>query len=363
MLVLVTITLVILFAAAAFSVDMAYMFLAREQLHVATDAAAKAAVVALSQGSSQTTATNTAISYAAANKVCGSPLSITSSNVTLGKVAYSASGPWTFSAGGTPTTAAQVTGSASASLFFAPVLGAKTFSATRNSTAAFVRTKWCFVFDISGSMCFDMSGTDWSYPPPVGYLSNQYPKSPYVPNATLSRLANLVSGANTFLTTLTNSPGGTSQNQVGMITFADSATTACTFTSTYSSISNKLSYYLTTNIYSDGIYNGGTNLSAGLQAAFNLFTSTSDGTPWNLVIIVFSDGQWNQGSNPVNLVSQATSAGITIHTIGLLSGGNNTTMQQLASQTGGQFMNVTNTAAVQAAFQTLAESIPVLLTQ
>jgi Mg-chelatase subunit ChlD len=148
-----------------------------------------------------------------------------------------------------------------------------------------------------------------------------------------------------------------------MITFADSASTACTFTSTYSSISSKLSYYLTTNIYSDGIYNGGTNLSAGLQAALNLFTSTSDGTPWNLVIIVFSDGQWNEGSNPVNLVSQATSAGVTINTIGLLSGGNNTTMQQLASQTGGQFMNVTNTAAVQAAFQALAESIPVLLTQ
>ena len=34
-------------------------------------------------------------------------------------------------------------------------------------------------------------------------------------------------------------------------------------------------------------------------------------------------------------------------------------MQQLASQTGGQFINVTNTAAVQAAFKTLAESIPV----
>ena len=363
MLVLVAIALVILLAAGAFSVDVAYMFLAREQLHVATDAAAKAAVVALSQGSSQTTATNTAISYAAANTVCCKPLTITSSNVTLGKVAYSASGPWTFSAGGTPTTAAQVTGTASVPLIFAPLMGTSAFSPTRTSTAAFVRNKWCFVFDISGSMCFDMSGTDWSYPPPVGYLPNQYPKSPYVPNSTLSRLANLCTGANTFLTTLTSSPGGISQNQVGMITFANSATTACTFTSTYSSVSSKLSYYLTTNIYSDGIYNGGTNLSAGLQAAFNLFTSTSDGTPWNQVIIVFSDGQWNQGADPLTLVSQATSAGITINTIGLLSEGNNTTMQQLAAQTGGQFINVTNTAAVQAAFQKLAESIPVLLTQ
>ena len=50
MLVLVAVGLVILFAAAAFSVDLAYMFLVREQLHAATDAAAKAAVVVLAQG-------------------------------------------------------------------------------------------------------------------------------------------------------------------------------------------------------------------------------------------------------------------------------------------------------------------------
>jgi Mg-chelatase subunit ChlD len=363
MLVLVAVTLVILIAAAAFSVDMAYMFLGREQLKVATDAAAKATAVAMTLGDSQQTATNTAISYAAANTVWGQPLTLASSNVTLGKVTYSASDLWTFSAGGTPLTAVQVTGTASTPLFFAPALGTKQFSTTSTSTAAFVRTKWCFVFDISGSMCFDMSGTDWSYPPPIGYLSNKYPPSPYYPNSSLSRLANLVSGANTFLSALTNSPGGTLENEVGMITFSDSASTACTFTSTYSSVSNKLSYYLTTNIYSDGIYNGGTNLSAGLQAAFNLFTSTADGTPWNKVIIVFSDGEWNEGVDPTTLISQATSAQITIHTIGLLSGGNNTTMQQLAAQTGGQFMNVTNTSAVQTAFKKLAESTPVILTQ
>ena len=41
----------LLFVAAVFSVDVAYMFMAREQLQVATDAAAKAAVVALAAGS------------------------------------------------------------------------------------------------------------------------------------------------------------------------------------------------------------------------------------------------------------------------------------------------------------------------
>ena len=363
MLVLVTIAIVILFVGAAFSVDMAYMFLAREQLHVATDAAAKAAVVGLAQGSTQQSATNTAISYAAANTVCGQPLTITSSNVVLGGVAYSSSGTWAFSPTATIKTAAQMTAQQSVPLFFGRLLNTSTFSPRRTSTAAFVRNKWCFVFDRSGSMCFDMTGTDWSYPPPVGVLSNSYPKSPYVPNATLSRLANLCTGANTFLTTLTNSPGGTSQNQVGMVTFASSANTDCTFSSDYTAIKNKLTYYLTTNIYSDGIENGGTDLASGLQAAINLFSSTDDGTPWNKIIIVFSDGQWNDGSDPLTLVSQATSAGIVIYTVGLLAQSNNTTMQQLPAQTGGQFYYTTSGAALQSAFQKLAQTIPVILTQ
>jgi len=363
MLVLVTVAIVILLAAAAFSVDMAYMFLAREQLHVATDAAAKAAVVGLAQGNSQQSAITTAINYAAANTVCGKPLTITSSNVALGGVAYSSSGYWTFSPTATIKTAAQVTAQPSVPLFFGRLLNTSTFSPSRTSTAAFVRNKWCFVFDRSGSMCFDMTGTDWSYPSPIGYLSNQYPRSPYVPHATLSRLANLCVGANTFLTTLTSSPGGTSQNQVGMVTFSTSASTDCTFSSSYSAIQSKLSYYLSTNIYNDGIENGGTDLASGLQAAINLFSSTDDGTPWNKIIIVFSDGQWNDGNDPLTLVSQANSAGIVIHTVGLLAQSNNNTMQQLPAQTGGQFYYTTSGAALQSAFQKLAQTIPVILTQ
>ena len=50
--------------SAIFSVDIAYMLLVREQLHVATDAAAKAAVTALAQGSTTTQATTVAINYA-----------------------------------------------------------------------------------------------------------------------------------------------------------------------------------------------------------------------------------------------------------------------------------------------------------
>ena len=56
MLVLVAVSLVLLLVAAAFSVDVAYMHLVREELHIATDAAAKAAVTGLSQGGTSTAA-------------------------------------------------------------------------------------------------------------------------------------------------------------------------------------------------------------------------------------------------------------------------------------------------------------------
>jgi Ca-activated chloride channel homolog len=196
-----------------------------------------------------------------------------------------------------------------------------------------------------------------------------YPPSFYSPDASLSRLANLRSGATVFLNALTNSPGGTSQNQVGMVTFGKVGSTDCSFSSSYSSVTTKLSNYISTDIWQSGIANAGTNLLDGLNDAIQLFASSDDGTPWNKIIIVFSDGNWNTGtsssqpstSNPINAVAQANSNNITIHTVGLFT--NNTTMQQLASQTQGQYFYVTNSADLQAAFQKLAQTIPVVLTQ
>ncbi len=353
MLVLVCVATVILMVAAVFSVNLAYMFLAREQIHVATDAAAKAAVTGLSQGNSTTTAINSAIACAGSNTVCGQPLTITADNVTLGGVTYASSsgGSWAFTPGTTIKTAAQVSATATVPLFFGRQLNTASFSPTRSSTAAFVRNKWCFVFDRSGSMCYDMSGVNSSYPTstkkdPTGYY---YPPSP---NG--SRWSYLCAAANVFLTAVSASPV---QNQVGMVTFSDSATADCTFSTNYTPITTAL-----TN-YGNNPMIGSTNLYSGLQAAINLFASTDDGTPWNKVIIVLSDGQWNEGSDPITLVTSLNNKGIMVHTVGLLSQGNNSTMQNLASQTGGQFYYATSGDALKQAFQKLALTIPVILTQ
>ena len=244
--VLVAVVMVILVVAAAMSMDIAYTYLANEQLHVASDAAAKAAVTALAQGGSTSLATSAAVTCAAANTVCGGPLTLVgSSNVTLGSVTYSPSGNWVFTPSGTPTTAARVSARATVSTFFAPALGITSYSSTKNATAAFVRNKICLVIDRSASMSFDLSGVDWSYPPGT-------PPSPYdtvdggnygydtPPHPTLSRWANLTSATASFLNILAATPV---TDMVAMTSFSDSATTDCTFVATYAPITNVMATY------------------------------------------------------------------------------------------------------------------------
>ena len=383
MLVLVAVGMVVFFVAAVFSVDIAYMLMAREQLQIATDAAAKAAVVALAAGSNSTQATNTAISYAGMNQVGSGSLTITSSNVTLGRVSYVQGQPWTFNASGTPKIAARVTGSVSVPLFFAKILGVANFSPSNTSTAAFVRNKWCLVLDRSGSMTWDMTGTDFHYSD-LGVYSGWYngfpgkwPSSPYYLTST-SRFAWLCTAANTFLTTLTNSPGGTATNQVGLVTFGASASSDCTFSSNYTAVSGTLSNYRNADIWSSGIADSSTNMTDGLQHALDMFNSTDDGTPWNKIIILFSDGIANEGYDPVTgqafdshtspqtmtpMVTQIKNKGIVIYSIGLLQSSNNTIMTQLPSLTGGTFQYANSGQALQDAFTALAQTIPVILTQ
>jgi hypothetical protein len=350
---------------AAFSVDLGYMFMANEQLHVTTDVSAKAAVIALSQGSSPQTAVTAAINCAASNTVCGSPLAIGSPNVTLGTVVHVANAAyyWTFVPGGTPPSAAQVTATVPVPLFFAPVLNTNTFSAARTSTAAFVRNKWCFVIDRSGSMCWDLSGVDDSYPP-----GTKSPPANQPPNPVGSRWAALEAAVQAFVSVAS---AAAVTNEAGLATFATTATADCPISANYAPIITAL-----TN-YGNNQMTGNTNLAAGLSTAINLFASSDDGTPWNKVIIVFSDGQWNTGSDPLgtnpNLILQATNAGITIHTVGLQLAQQDptdpnfknyqTTMHDLATRTGGMVLTANDASSLITVFRRLAETIPVILTQ
>ena len=411
-LVLVAVSLVILLIAAAFSVDVAYMHLVREELHVATDAAAKAAVTGLSLGGTKTDAINQAIAYAAKNSVAGAPLHLDSGNVQIGRVAYVANGRWTFTADAMPLTAASVTAPMASDttagpvrLIFGRLLGVPTFSPTTTSTAAFVRNKVCFCFDRSRSMTFDTSGVDESWPTSgLGYPNGVPPAAGSVeidgdtydfrwlyPPCTGSRWHYLSIAANTFLDALTTAPRET---PVALLTWASSVDNSAsidykgsyhTYTgNTLNTSSSRTSYsgYTLDSTFvtsytpirtaisaKNGVtMPGGTDMNTGLQQAVDLFAATDDGLPWNKIIILFSDGYYNIGSNPATHAAlNAANANIVVHTVGFLlnaadSSAGAPTLQAIATATGGRHLLATDGASLKAAFAELARTLPVILT-
>ena len=128
---------------AAFGFDLAYVRLARQEMANATDAAAHAAGLTLSITNDQTQATTQALALAAANTVLGVPLKLASTDIVYGNYDFTGK---VFTAGGSPTTAVQVTGSKTTSgdgdglvnLTFGRALGFSTANVTQSATAAYI---------------------------------------------------------------------------------------------------------------------------------------------------------------------------------------------------------------------------------
>lgn len=417
MLVLVTVSLILLLAAAAFSVDIAYMQLVREELHIATDAAAKAAVTKLSLGGSKDEAISQAISVAAKNRVAGAPLTIDTSHVKIGCSTFGTGERWTFTKDVTPLTAASVTIDMSSgptpgkvNLFFGQLFGTSTFAAKRTSTAAFVRNKVCLCFDRSRSMTFDTTGTNEHWPTSTSGWPNGVPSSvgptprsrgnnfnyrQIYPPCNNSRWNYLSIAANTFLDVLDKLVISNSvETQVALLTWGSSINNADSKDGnkyyTYTGGTLKASSSLTTfSAYTldssfvtsyDAIRTaistktgttmlGGTDMNTGLQKAIDQFTST-DGLHWNKIIILFSDGCISPGmTDPVtDAAVNAAEADIVVHTVGFLlnstdSANGEPTLQKIATKTGGRYFRATDAASLKKAFQDLARTLPVILTQ
>lgn len=375
MTVLIAAMLTIFVVGLCFSVDIAYMQLTRTQLQVATDAAAKAAVVNLAQGGTSTAAKNAAVAAAALNKVDGKGLTINSSNVTLGSLTPGVGGAWTFSAGTTPYMAAQVgvnmtpgSTSGAVNMFFAPILGTNTFSPQNTSTAGFVQNVVCLVLDRSGSMCWDLSGTDWSYPPGVPAFPHAYVIPPNSPQSRWSTLGSAVSLYLNVLSQSANPP------PVGLVTWASDISAGSLsgyhYPSFNATTTNAAIAYNNNSTITNAISNlgsnimvGGTDMQSGMQAGATLLQNYTPNLPCNRVMILMTDGQWNVGSDPAAYASTLAAANIKVHTVGLLIGSMQATLQQISTTTGGLNFMATDSASLNAAFTALAKDLAVILTQ
>ena len=372
---LVAVFLAVLLIMAAFSIDLAYIQLAQTQLKAATDAAAKAGTSALVQGKTDGQAVQAAIDMANRNYVGGKTLKLTAADIVVGQSQLQSNGTWQFVAGAKPSQAMQINAklaqgntNGSLNLFIGPALGKGTVDLNNTSVASAFAVEICLVLDRSHSMCFDQTGEDWSYPPPA--LLNWILGIKTEPLGG-SRWESLDAAMLTFTNILktANAPP-----RVSVVTWAstiDKNTTEYSLTGQTSPevltdlglSTNMTSVYNAVHAKSSKVMLGGTNMSAGIDRGKQILTA-SDVKPYaKKIMILMTDGQWNTGRDPLLAAAEADAANITIHCVCFLQNADQTTTKAIANMTGGKFYFASNAAALNAAFQDLAYSLPVVLTK
>lgn len=372
---LVAVFLVVLVAMAAFAIDLGYMELVQTQLKAATDAAAKAGTARLVQGGSDSQARAAAIDSAAKNYVAGKPLVLSNSDIVVGQSVLQPDGTWKFVAGAVPSQAIQITSQLSANnsngavpLFFAPLLGRKDFSPTNKSEASAFACEVCLVLDRSHSMCFDQTGTSWSYPPPIYYDWQKGIKSKPVNG---SRWLALESAMNSFCNILSSAR---LPPRVAVVTWGSTigtntteySLTGKTAPAVYTDLelsTDMTAVYKAVRDRSQDVMLGGTDMSTGMDRGRSILTASNTRNYAKKIMILMTDGQWNSGRDPVLAAADCAAANITVHCICFLQNADQTTTQQVAATTGGKFYYASNAASLQSAFEDLAYSLPVVLTK
>lgn len=384
--ILIVAMLFVFVVSAALTVDISYMQLVRTELRAATDAATKAGAEALQRTEDQDEALRAAQQYAELNTVAGQPFRISADDVKFGRVTANASGRYEFSENATPSNAVSIVGrvgdgarTAAIPLFFAKSLGHGDFSTSHSATASQQDVEVCLTLDRSGSMLFDLSGRDYSYPPNNPRLSswrywgNLWRNHLSAPNPNGSRWSVLQDAVDVFL----DEAGKNDQPpRVGLVswgadytmpispnTFFRSATVDYSLpnknTDNWAQNTRKIESAI--EALSIRPMMGGTNMSAGLDAAVAELTKSQASTLANKVIILLSDGVWNSGREPSEAARDARDAGITVHTISLLSN-DQATLREVADITGGRFFATADAAQLRAAFIELARTLPIILT-
>lgn len=367
MLVLISALLVILVAMTLFTVDVAYMQLTRSELRAATDAAAKAGAESLRRTKSVGQARQAVKNVAAKNTIGGKPLVIQDNEIEFGTTTLQANGNWEFQPEAQPYTAVRVDAqmggnsqNAAVKLFFADVFGSGTFEPSRTSTAAHTSTELCLCLDRSHSMCFDLSGVDWRYPGNKGYSITQYLAPPH---PTKSRWGVLMKAVKSFAHVLKHqdpAPRVSLTTWGSNITYNGLSFPASTIdlglSTGYDDVVNKVDARALKTML------GGTNMSTGMEDAIKVLTGDNVDPLASRIMILMSDGQWNQGIDPEQTAETAKANRIVVHTISFLSNGNASTLERIAEITGGKFYYAANEQDLEAAFVSIARQLPVVLT-
>jgi Mg-chelatase subunit ChlD len=154
--------------------------------------------------------------------------------------------------------------------------------------------------------------------------------------------------------------------RIAMVTFSSVDSDDCS--GTFVGTDSTLNAPLTTNtgnirtamdVMNTSIWNGGTNVEAGLHLGRTHLETTGQ-IANNRVIIVLTDGKFNRGLHPQDEAALAQAAGITVHTITFSEEANQADMILTAAAGGGEHYHAPDQETLEQVFRRLAGSFAIL---
>jgi hypothetical protein len=284
-------------------------------------------------------------------------------DIVFGRSARTAqNGPWIFDPAGTPINSLRVRGrrtsdspSGPVRLFFGRAMGTPTFEPVKFSTVVKLDRDICLVVDRSGSMKVDVDD-------PSGAPSATQYCQPPGPN---SRWMALDSAVDAFMQGINETRA---REKLGLVSYSSNSVD-CGVTNSESTIDCELDDTTATaagamDSITNRVFNGMTNISAGIDSGITVLTNGSTTRPYALkVMVLFTDGRFNQGRNPRAAANDAASHEIVVHTVTFGAEANIADMQAVASATGGEHHHAPDADTLQEIFYNIGASMPTILTE
>jgi Mg-chelatase subunit ChlD len=160
--------------------------------------------------------------------------------------------------------------------------------------------------------------------------------------------------ARAFLTELSTSPVN---EQVALVTYGSSARIDRAMTGNYSQIQSGMDFY--TNAFPSGATNIGDGLNRGASALAGGRRFASK------VIVLMTDGRRTPGlgPNPVSVANNLARQGVIIFTVTFSDEAEQTEMRNVANAGMGKHFHAIDAASLTTVFETIARTIPTILTQ
>ncbi|QDU88133.1 von Willebrand factor type A domain protein [Pirellulimonas nuda] len=362
MLPLIAVLLPVLVLFLGFAVDVAHMQNTRMQLRLATDSAARAAASTLSRTDSLSQARTAAQDVANANMVAGLPLKVRSEEVEFGRSEPDANGKFVFTSGASPPNSVRVLGqktngsdSGSVPLFFGRLVGASSFEPTFTATASFINVDICLVLDRSTSMKVNIDSSE------SGLYTNdtRFCKPPFGD----TRWAAVDRAVRVFTDAIDRSKA---DEKVALASYSSDLSKTLPG---YCGVSNRaatLDEPLTSDIpridsalatITGNVWNGNTNIEAGMREGVKALTDTSRARQSaERIMIVLTDGAENEGSAEAAAQACADQR-IRVHAITFGDFANQDAMKRVASVGRGQFFHAPDPTRLEEIFRELAGQV------